>query len=65
MDDLNYEFPTLYATSIKEAENLGIRLCPHLLIIKDGEIRYSGKLITDENVFVNHIKTEINKLIVE
>ncbi len=63
VDGLNYEFPTLYATSIKEIENLGIRLYPHLLILKDGKIRYSGKLITDENVFVNHIKTEINKLI--
>lgn len=63
VDELKYEFPTLYATSIKEVENLGIRLYPHLLILKDGKIRYSGKLITDENVFVNHIKTEINKLI--
>ena len=65
VDGLNYEFPTLYATSIKEAENLGIHSYPHLLILKDGKVRYSGRLETDKNIFVNHIKSEINKLIVE
>jgi thiol-disulfide isomerase/thioredoxin len=63
--DLNYEFPTLYATSIKEVENLGIYGYPHLLILKNGKLRYDGRLETDKYIFVNHLKSEINKLITE
>jgi thiol-disulfide isomerase/thioredoxin len=65
VDDLNYEFPTLYATSIKEVENLGIYAYPHLLILKNGKLRYDGRLETDKYIFVNHLKSEINKLITE
>ena len=65
VDDLNYKFPTLYATSIKEVENLGIYAYPHLLIIKNGKLRYDGRLETDKYIFVNHLKSEINKLIRE
>ncbi|SDY07084.1 Thiol-disulfide isomerase or thioredoxin [Lutibacter oricola] len=65
VDDLNYEFPTLYATSKKEVENLGIYAYPHLLILKNGKLRYDGRLETDKYIFVNHLKSEINKLITE
>ena len=65
VDELNYKFPTLYATSIKEVENLGIYAYPHLLILKNGKLRYDGRLETDKYIFVNHLKSEINKLINE
>lgn len=65
VDDLNYEFPTLYATSIKDVENLEIYSYPHLLILKNGKLRYDGRLETDKYIFVNHLKSEINKLLTE
>lgn len=65
MDELNYKFPTLYATSIKDVENLGIYAYPHLLILKNGKIRYDGRLETDKYIFVNHLQSEIDKLIPE
>ncbi|SEA80638.1 TlpA family protein disulfide reductase [Psychroflexus halocasei] len=65
VDELNYKFPTLYATSIKDVENLGIYAYPHLLILKNGQLRYDGRLETDKYIFVNHLKSEIDKLITE
>lgn len=65
VEDLNYEFPTLFATSIQEIENLGIYAYPHLLILKDGKLRYDGSLETDNYIFVNHIESEINNLLTE
>jgi len=65
VDELNYKFPTLYATSLKEVENLGIYAYPHLLILKNGKLRYDGRLETNKYIFVNHLKSEIDKLITE
>lgn len=44
VEELAYDFPTLYATSIEEIEKLGIDAYPHLLILKNGRIRYDGRL---------------------
>ncbi len=65
VEELNYKFPTLYAKSQEEVKKLGIYSSPHLLIIKNGRVRYSGRLETDKYIFVNHLKSEINKLINE
>lgn len=65
VNELDYKFPTLYATSIQEAENLGIYAYPHILIIKNGKIRYEGMLVTKKYIFINHLKTEIKRLIEE
>lgn len=64
-DSLNYSFPTIYANFKEEIQNLGVHSYPHLLILKNGKVRYSGLLITDRFVFVNHIKSEINRLLEE
>lgn len=65
VEELNYKFPTLYAESIKDVENLGIYSYPHLFILKNGKLRYDGSLETDKYIFVNHLNSEINKLITE
>ncbi len=65
VENLNYKFPTLYATSINEVENIGIYSYPHLIILKNGKLRYDGRLETDKYIFVNHLKSEINNLLTE
>ncbi len=65
VENLDYKFPTLYAKSREEVEKLGIYAYPHLLILKNGRLRYDGRLETDKYIFVNHLKSEINKLINE
>lgn len=65
VDGFGYEFPTLYAASPEEIENLGIHSYPHLLILKNGRIRYDGRLEVGREIFVNNIKDEIDRLIWE
>lgn len=63
VDSLDYKFPTLFATSIEEAENLGIRAYPHLIILKDGKIHYDGRLETEKTIFISNLENEIERLI--
>ncbi|UOB17516.1 TlpA family protein disulfide reductase [Abyssalbus ytuae] len=63
--ELGYKFPTLYATSSEEVENLGINSYPHLLIIKNGRVRYDGRLEVSKSIFIYNIKNELNRLLYE
>ncbi|MEZ4803071.1 MAG: TlpA disulfide reductase family protein [Gelidibacter sp.] len=61
---LNYKFPTLYL-SPEEIDKLpdayGINSYPHLLIIKNNHISYSGRMETNPLIFINNIYDEIDK----
>ncbi len=58
----DYHFPTLYAASQEEiTDKLGFELYPHLLIIKDGRIKYSGRMITDKKILFNRLDQLIRK----
>ena len=65
VDSLNYKFPTLFSISKEESEKNGIYSYPHLLILKKGKVRYSGPLITEKEIIINHIDTEISNLLNE
>lgn len=66
LDKKGYKFPKLYAKSAKEIkDSLNIYSFPHLLILKNGRIRYDGRLETEENVFMYNIESEIDKLLSE
>ncbi len=66
LDGKGYKFPQLYTTSAKEIkDSLNISSFPHLLILKNGRIRYEGQLETKENVFLYNIESEIDKLLKE
>jgi thiol-disulfide isomerase/thioredoxin len=66
LDSIGYKFPKLYAKSAKEIENsLHINSFPHLIIIKNGKIRYDGILETDKNVRFYSVESEIEKLLNE
>lgn len=65
VNKLNYDFPTLYATSTSAVKDLDIHFYPHLTIVKDGKIRYNGRLETEDHIFVNHLNSEIQLLLKE
>lgn len=63
---LGYTFPKIYAASAKQVEDsLKINAYPHLLIIKNGKIRFSGILETDKKVFMYTVDGQIEKLLDE
>jgi hypothetical protein len=52
---LGYTFPKYMPTSAKQVEDsLKINAYPHLLIIKNGKIRFSGILETDKKSIYVH-----------
>ncbi len=66
LDSIGYQFPKLYAKSGKEMnDSLNIVSFPHLLILKNGKIRYDGILETDKNVYFYNIESQIEKLLEE
>lgn len=66
LNNLGYTFPKLYATSAKQVkDSLNINSFPHLLIIKNGKIRYNGILETGKKVVIYNIESEIEKLLNE
>lgn len=65
LDSIGYKFPQLYAKSSKEMKDtLNIYSFPHLLILKNGQIRYDGTFIEDKTVIYN-TESEIEKLLKE
>ena len=62
---LDYKFPTLYADSDEIPNSLGFNRYPHLTILKNGKIRYNGRLEVAENVKIYNIRSEIERLLNE
>jgi len=66
LDSIGYNFPKLYATSAKQIEDsLHFNTFPHLIIVKNGKIRYDGMFETEKNTLVFSIESEIEKLLKE
>ncbi len=62
---LGYKFPTLYADGIlnkKKLDRYGIRSYPHLLIIKNNKIQYSGRMENNPLIFIYNINDEIKRI---
>lgn len=66
LDSIGYKFPKLYATSAKEIEDsLHFNTFPHLIIIKNGKIRYDGMFEIEKNTMIFSTESEIEKLLKE
>lgn len=63
--ELGYKFPTLYASSSEIPQSLSFNLYPHLTVLKNGRIRYNGRLEIAENVKINNLRIEIERLLNE
>ena len=62
---LGYQFPTLYAQAIEDVENLGIYSYPNILIVKDGQVRFSGNFVINKSISFGSLEEEINFLLNE
>ncbi len=66
LDSIGYKFPKIYATSSVEIEEkLKVNTFPHLIIIKNGRIRYDGMFETKSKTLIFSIESEIEKLLKE
>lgn len=66
LDSIGYKFPKLYSKSAKEIkDSLNIYSFPHLLIIKNGKIRFEGMLETKKTVIIYNIEDKLDKLLTE
>ncbi|POS00557.1 thioredoxin-like protein [Flavobacterium croceum DSM 17960] len=66
LDSIGYKFKKVYAQSSSEIENkLHFNTFPHLIIIKDGKIRYDGMFETEKNTLIFSTEAEIDKLLKE
>lgn len=66
LDSIGYDFPKLYAKSANEIEDsLHFNTFPHLIIIKNGKIRYDGLFETEKNTMIYSIESEIKRLLDE
>lgn len=65
LDSIGYKFSKLYAKSANEMkDSLNIYSFPHLLIIKNGKIRYDGTFVDNKTIIYN-TESEIEKLLNE
>jgi len=60
-----YNFPVLYAKSDSIPLSLNFNGYPHLIIIKNREIRYNGTLVTSSDIIFNNLEDEIELLLSE
>ena len=65
IEKYNYKFSTLYANSDSIPKSLGFNKYPHLVIIKNGQIRYNGLLVVDKDIYFNRLTDEIEFLLNE
>ncbi|WP_438972820.1 TlpA family protein disulfide reductase [Polaribacter sp.] len=66
IEKYNYNFPVLYSDSDTVPKQLGFDKYPHMVILKNGKIRFNGYLnLNEKNVFFYDIENEIEKLIKE
>ncbi|MDE3743994.1 TlpA family protein disulfide reductase [Maribacter polysaccharolyticus] len=66
VENLGYDFPTIYASSEEEVnEVLDINSYPKLIILAKGNIRYNGRFESDAHIFIGNFKNELRKLLNE
>lgn len=66
VDSLNYTFPVIYSKSMKEInDSLKFNTFPHMIIIKNGKIRFNSFPETNRSVITNNVYDKIDNLIKE
>lgn len=62
---LGYKFPSLFANSNEIPQKLNFNTYPHLTILKNGKVKYNGRLEVSEKTKVHNLRTEIKLLLNE
>jgi len=66
INDLNYDFQTLYLSDEEfYSKKYNIFQYPHILIIRNRKVVYSGSMVTSPIIFVNNLYSEINNTLLE
>ena len=65
IEKYNYKFPVIYAKTDSFTKSLNINSYPHLVIIKNGKVRFNGALIMDKDIYFYKLKNEIDLLLKE
>lgn len=65
IEKYNYQFPVLYSDSDSITKVLGFNKYPHLVIFKNGKIRYKGYPVLDNKIHVSDLDNEIELLLKE
>jgi len=65
IEKYKYQFPVLYADSDSIPKELDFNTYPHLVIIKNGRVRFNGYPTMGKNLFINDLKDEIDLLLNE
>lgn len=66
VDSLDYSYETIYSKSIKEVDDsLGINSFPHILILENDQIIYSGWMMTKQNIWGDNFEEQITELLKE
>ena len=62
VDDLGYSFTTLYAVDRHEIEErLRFNLYPHVYVVKNNKVIYSGSLNIGKEIFIHNLETIIER----
>jgi len=64
-EKVNYKFKNLFAKSSNLTDSLGFNSYPHLVILKDGKVRYNGQSIFDPKIKAHNVRKEIDRLLNE
>ncbi|MEO2050150.1 MAG: hypothetical protein ABGX00_00185 [Allomuricauda sp.] len=60
---LGYSYTTLYAEDLKKVqEALNFNAYPHLIIVQDSTIIYSGTLVTGESIYIDNLDKQLAKI---
>ena len=66
IEKFNYKFPVLYANSDITVKALGFNKYPHLVILKNGKVRFNGyPNLNEKNTFVYALEDEIERVLNE
>ncbi|MAU17564.1 MAG: hypothetical protein CMH46_18715 [Muricauda sp.] len=61
---LNYSYTTIYGGPMKKVqEALDFNAYPHLIILKDSTIIYSGNFVTGESIYIDNLDKQLRKII--
>lgn len=62
-EKLNYSYTTLYGESMKTVQDaLGFNAYPHLIILKDSTVIYSGNFVTGESIYIDNLDRQLQKI---
>ncbi|MEC7770090.1 MAG: thioredoxin domain-containing protein [Bacteroidota bacterium] len=60
---LGYSYTTIYAKDFKETQEfLGFNAYPHLIILQDSTIIYSGNFVTGESIYIDNLDKQLQKI---